>query len=157
MWWSWIKQWLNSLTQCWAKFLTPTGNFPAAYDPNRKLKFLTGHFPTSDNVNRNMLKKINYHIPKRNSTRWGSNINRVHTFYEANMLSLPYLVRPLHRWGSNIEMVRFFVDIIILVSKSRASIQYHLNNLYGIPCEKGLTVNLGNTKAMNFHASTLTF
>ena len=43
--------------QCWAKFITPTGNFPAAYDPNRKLKNLTGHFPTSDNINRHMLKK----------------------------------------------------------------------------------------------------
>ena len=44
--------------QCWAKFVAPTGNFPAAYDPNQKLKILTGHFPMSDNVNRNMLKKI---------------------------------------------------------------------------------------------------
>ena len=38
------------------KFLTPTGNFPATYDPNWKLKILTGHFPTSDNVNGNMSK-----------------------------------------------------------------------------------------------------
>ena len=37
----------------------------------------------------------------------------------------------------NIEMVRFNVDNIILVFKSRAIIQYHLNNLYSIPCEKG--------------------
>ena len=43
--------------QCCAKFITPTGNFPAAYDPNRKLKNLTGHFPTSDNINRHMLKR----------------------------------------------------------------------------------------------------
>ena len=42
--------------KCWAKFITPTGNFPAAYDPNCKFKILTGHFPTSDNINWNMLK-----------------------------------------------------------------------------------------------------
>ena len=41
--------------QCWAKSLAPTGNFPASYEPNRNLKILTGHFPTCDNVNRNML------------------------------------------------------------------------------------------------------
>ena len=40
-----------------SKVSSPTGNFPVAYDPNRKLKILTGHFPTSDNVNRNMSKK----------------------------------------------------------------------------------------------------
>ena len=54
----------------------------------------------------------------------------------------------------NIKMVRFFVDDIILVFKSRAIIQYHLNNLYGIPCGKGFTVN---TKTMNFNACTVTF
>ena len=30
--------------QCWAKFLSPTGNFPAACDLNRNLKILTGNF-----------------------------------------------------------------------------------------------------------------
>ena len=54
----------------------------------------------------------------------------------------------------DLEMVRFYVDDIILVSKSYASIQYHLNNLYGIPCGKGFTVN---TKTMNFNACTVTF
>ena len=54
------------------------------------------------------------------------------------------------------EMVRFYVEDIISVPKSYASIQYHLNNLCGIHCEKGFALNLGNTKAM-FHASTLTF
>ena len=33
----------------------------------------------------------------------------------------------------DLEMVRFYVDDIILVSKSYASIQYHLNNLYDAP------------------------
>ena len=33
----------------------------------------------------------------------------------------------------NIKMVTFFVDDIILVFKSRAIIQYHLNNLYDAP------------------------
>ena len=64
--------------QCWAKFITPTGNFPASYNPNRKLKILTGHYPTSDNVNWNMLKKIFLHIPNFISTRGGSNIDRGH-------------------------------------------------------------------------------
>ena len=45
-------------SQCWPKFITLTGNFLVAYDPNRKLKNLTGHFLTSDNINRNMLKNF---------------------------------------------------------------------------------------------------
>ena len=74
-----------------------------------------------------------------------------------NMPSFPYLLHPLHRRGSNMEMVRFYVDHIIWVPKSRASIQYHLKNLYSILCEKGLIENFGNTKVMNSHASLLTF
>ena len=42
--------------QCWAKFVAPTGNFPASHEPNRNFKILAGHVPTNDNVNRNMLK-----------------------------------------------------------------------------------------------------
>ena len=34
--------------QCWAKSLDPTENIPATHDPNRNLKFLTSHFPTSN-------------------------------------------------------------------------------------------------------------
>ena len=41
--------------QCWAKFVAPTGNFPASHERNRNFKILAGHVPTNDNVNRNML------------------------------------------------------------------------------------------------------
>ena len=71
------------------------------------------------------------------------------------MLSLPTCFNLyINEVALNIEMVRFNVDNIILVFKSRAIIQYHLNNLYGIPSEKGFTVN---TKTMNFNACTVTF
>ena len=32
--------------QCWAKFVAPTGNFPASHEPNRNFKILAGHVPT---------------------------------------------------------------------------------------------------------------
>ena len=45
----------SALDQCWAKSLAPTGNFPDSYEPNRNFKISTGHVPTNDNVNQNML------------------------------------------------------------------------------------------------------
>ena len=47
----------------YCKFITCTKTFFVAYDPNRKLKYLTGHFPTSDNINWNMLRIFFLHIP----------------------------------------------------------------------------------------------
>ena len=55
--------------QCWAKSLAPTRNFPSSYDLTRNLNFLTNHFPTSDNVNRNMLKLFLGHN-KSNKLFW---------------------------------------------------------------------------------------
>ena len=55
--------------QCWPKSLAPTRNFPASYDPNWNIKNLTGHFPTSNNVNRNMLNFLFLHIPNQKKKR----------------------------------------------------------------------------------------
>ena len=54
----------RSQDQSWAKSQAPTGNFPASYEPNQNLKILTGHFPTSNNVNRNMLNFF-YPVPNQ--------------------------------------------------------------------------------------------
>ena len=55
----------TSLVQCWAKFVAPTGNFPASHEPNRNFKISVGHVPTSDNVNRNVLNFFYGHIRKK--------------------------------------------------------------------------------------------
>ena len=64
--------------QCWAKFITPTRNFPTSYDRNQKLKNLTGHFPTNNNVQLEHAKLFFLHIPNFFSTKGGINIDRGH-------------------------------------------------------------------------------
>ena len=44
-------------SQCWAKSLAHTGNFPIVHKPNWNFKISAVHVPTSDNVNQNMLIK----------------------------------------------------------------------------------------------------
>ena len=97
--------------KCWAKFITPTGNFPAAYDPNRKLKNLTGHFPTSDNINRHMFKK------------------KAHTKFFT-------FISQLHVETSNVAEKKSLCSLIVLFSfecTSKYSTPGHLANHFWIP------------------------
>ena len=51
--------------------------------------------------------------------------------------------------------IMLYADDIILISESQAGLQQHLNALDDFCTQRGLTVNLGKTKVMIFHRSTL--